>query len=363
MSSHESAVSATISVLDLFSGAGGLTTGFKLASDRYQTVRAVENDRSAAATYEANHGKGTVYCGDIQQWLRSEQVPEVDLVLGGPPCQGFSALGKQGIDDDRNKLWRYYLEAIRRAKPRFFVLENVPAFLKSSQYEEFAKTLESDRFLQQYSFESRILNAAEYGSPQIRKRVILIGYKKSLGFPGFPIISHQERESWKTVAEAFADIDSVVSEIELPDRAAIDGWSGVKGPYMSNELHLSRRYTKLSLDRFSAIKEGGNRFDLPDSLKAKCWLNHKTGSADVMGRLRSDKPSVTIRTEFFKPEKGRYIHPTQPRAITHFEAIRIQGFPDEYLWCGSKVSIARQIGNAVPIKLSEAIGKIILEKF
>src|ERR1700744_1609418 len=103
-------------------------------------------------------------------------------------------------------------------------------------------------------------------------------------------------------------------------------------------MHLTRYYEPSSLRRFARIPPGGNRFDLPRHLMSQCWRDHTTGSTDVMGRLSWDKPSVTIRTEFFKPEKGRYLHPTEPRALTHHEAARIQGFPDDYLWVGSKSS-------------------------
>ena len=108
------------------------------------------------------------------------------------------------------------------------------------------------------------------------------------------------------------------------------------------------------------IPEGGNRFDLPDSLKAPCWINHDSGAGDVMGRLYWDRPSVTIRTEFTKPEKGRYLHPTQNRAITPYEGALLQGFPAEHLWVGSKTSIVKQIGNAVPIPLGKAIAQHLL---
>lgn len=126
-------------------------------------------------------------------------------------------------------------------------------------------------------------------------------------------------------------------------------------PFRTYELHLSRNYAPLSLARFSAIPVEGNRFDLPDELQAPCWRKHKTGSGDVMGRLSWDKPSVTIRTEFFNPEKGRYLHPTENRALTHHEAARIQGFPDSHQWVGSKTAIAKQIGNAVPVPLAAAL--------
>ena len=129
------------------------------------------------------------------------------------------------------------------------------------------------------------------------------------------------------------------------------------GTFKANELHLTRNYSELSLKRFAHIPEGGNRFDIPYDLLAPCWRRHTSGTADVMGRLRWNRPSVTIRTEFFKPEKGRYLHPTANRALTHYEAALLQGFPDSHRFVGSKTSIARQIGNAVPIPLGAAIAR------
>jgi DNA (cytosine-5)-methyltransferase 1 len=134
----------------------------------------------------------------------------------------------------------------------------------------------------------------------------------------------------------------------------------VPGYYQTHELHVSRYYTDLSLKRFRHIPPGGNRFDLPLDLQAPCWQRHTTGSGDVMGRLHWDRPSVTIRTEFWKPEKGRYLHPTADRAITHMEAALLQGFPEDYRWCGTKVTIGRQIGNAVPVELGRAVARAVL---
>ncbi len=128
-----------------------------------------------------------------------------------------------------------------------------------------------------------------------------------------------------------------------------------------DNLHTGRNPTPQSLERYRSIPPGGNRWDLPLHLMPECWIKKTKGGTDLLGRLWWDRPSVTIRTEFFKPEKGRYLHPEEDRPITHREAARLQGFPDSFVFTGSKISIARQIGNAVPVELSEAIARAVLE--
>jgi DNA (cytosine-5)-methyltransferase 1 len=136
------------------------------------------------------------------------------------------------------------------------------------------------------------------------------------------------------------------------------------------DLHLGREPRPLSLLRYDCIPPGGGRFDLPDELLPNCWRNKATGTTDVMGRMRWDRPSLTIRTEFFKPEKGQYLHPQWDpdnpslrvnRPITHLEAARLQTFPNDFVWCGTKLQIARQIGNAVPVTLATAIARSVLQ--
>ncbi|MDO5676801.1 MAG: DNA cytosine methyltransferase [Propionibacteriaceae bacterium] len=362
---------AEIRVLDLFSGAGGLSEGLarasatRAATHKYSTVRAVELDVDAAASYEANHGKHTVFTGAIEDWIKVEDVPSADLIIGGPPCQGFSALGKKDVHDKRNQLWKYYADTILKAQPQFFVLENVPRFLTSPQFNQFEELCLPGGNLRDYTFQARILNAAEYGTAQLRKRVILIGHHRDLPFPGFPEVAgtFQDPSDWKTVRSALRNLPPEVQVQNLPDRTHQFGGGVLAGPYRSDELHITRHYEEISLERFSYIGEGENRFKLPEHLKAPCWRKHTSGSADVMGRLWWDRPSVTIRTEFFKPEKGRYLHPSEPRAITHHEAARLQGFRDTYRWVGSKTSIARQIGNAVPVPLGQAIGQHLMLAF
>ncbi|MCM6763238.1 DNA cytosine methyltransferase [Rathayibacter sp. ZW T2_19] len=353
-----------IRTLDLFAGAGGLTAGFHAASPRIETVAAVEWDIAAAASFEENFGRGKAWAGSIQSWLAEADMPtDIDIVIGGPPCQGFSTLGKQDVEDERNDLWRTYAETIRRVRPKYFVVENVAAFTKSAQFLEFEAAIQPGGILEDYAFECRILNAADYGAPQARKRAVLIGHRRDLAVPGFPVPTHLGRH--RTVRDALITEHRIsfqtIDEQDLAPRTIEFAGKIFKGPFSGLELHTGRKYSSLSLRRFQKIPVGGNRFDLPFDLQAKCWQNHRSGSADVMGRLHWDRPAVTIRTEFFKPEKGRYLHPEAMRSISLYEAAILQGFPTDYKFVGSRTAIARQIGNAVPIPLGAAIAGHLVE--
>ncbi|GAB2900607.1 DNA cytosine methyltransferase [Neomicrococcus lactis] len=355
-------MSDALTLIDLFAGAGGMTQGFH-ETGRFKTVAAVEMDQHAAATYSLNHEVDQLFAGSIEDWLEGSNVPQVDVVIGGPPCQGFSALGKQDVLDERNFLWKKYAETIVLAKPKFFVLENVRQFLKSPQFSDFEAATLPGNLLQDYELQPYLLNAADFGAYQSRTRTIVIGRLRELPEVTMPMGDFVG--SHRTVDDAFADIEPSVSRTSFPDVAFDFNNREVPGPFRTSDLHVTRNYTSLSLSRFERIPAGGNRFNIPFELLSECWKKHKSGSGDVMGRLYWDKPSVTIRTEFFKPEKGRYLHPDPSvhRAITHFEAARLQGFPDWYQWAGTKVSIARQIGNAVPVQLARALGDIVANQF
>lgn len=353
-----------IVVLDLFAGAGGLTAGIHAASERFRTAAAVEWDQAAAASYEATYGEGLVFPGDIKDWLQGS-VPKADVIIGGPPCQGFSSLGKQNVEDERNFLWREYAHTIRRAVPKYFVVENVAEFKKSPQYLQFKAETSKGGMLSEYAFEAKVYNAADFGAAQARRRTVIIGYRRDLGFPGELEPTHSANADsgllpWVTVQDVLGGVP------RTPDRDGVFAERRTKfknkdyaGAFSVRDLHWSRNYTQLSKDRFAVIPTGGNRRDLEahPHLMTPCWTKHKTGSGDVMGRLRWDRPSVTIRTEFFKPEKGRYLHPEEDRAITHYEAALLQGFGPAHRFVGSRTDIARQIGNAVPLPLGAAIGR------
>ena len=352
-------MSPVYTVVDLFAGCGGLTAGFLRANSeagRFRPIGAVDSDIDSAATYAANIGDH-VFLGSIEEWLEGAHHPaRADIVLGGPPCQGFSPLGKQEVTDRRNTLWERYVEAVDVLRPRFFVLENVREFLKSEQFAALERACESGRSLEAYEIEPFVLDSSLYGAPQRRRRAIVIGRHRDHPPLGEPAGTHCRQN----VRDAFDGLPVEVHRKELPHRFTEFRGHRVPGPFTGDELHVTRYFTQLSLRRYRSIPPGGNRFDIPYHLLAPCWRTHRTGSADVMGRMSWDKPSVTIRTEFYKPEKGRYLHPTEHRPITHREAARLQGFPDDYMWFGSKYSIAKQVGNAVPLQLGLALGCHIL---
>jgi DNA (cytosine-5)-methyltransferase 1 len=353
-------VPPTLRMIDLFAGCGGLTTGF-VSTGHYEPVAAVEFDLAAAATYAANFGEDHAHWGDINEWINSD-IPSADVIVGGPPCQGFSNLGARRSTDPRNKLWRRYVDTIIAVHPKAFLLENVDRFSVSSELEALRRETDPGGLLSDYHLDMHIVRATDFGAAQLRRRTIVIGTHRDLEKITVPR-KKRPVEEWATVKDAIGDLTAHVDpdSKDLPASATQAFGQVVPGAYKSPDLHVTRHYTDLSLQRFAHIPRGGNRLNLPDHLKARCWIGHDTGSLDVMGRMHWDRPSVTIRTEFFKPEKGRYLHPEEPRAITHHEAARLQGFPDDFQWCGTKLQIARQIGNAVPVPLAKALAQHLHE--
>ncbi len=337
-------------IADLFAGAGGLTAGFCLAG--FTPAVAVERDRWAAQTYASNFGNHVLACPiedvkvkrrdglliwsgrNINGSISRFETPEIDVLVGGPPCQGFSPLGRMGdwdFEDPRNKLWKHYARILDVVRPKVFVLENVPELLKSAEFERLRKHVR--RAGNFYDLDFGVLNAFCYGVPQARKRAIVVGSR--VGRARLPEPSTLRRTVW----DAIGDLPRV------PD---------------GNNWHLSRNPKAISIERYQVVPPGGNRFDLlrerPD-ITPPCWKKKKLGSTDVFGRMVWDAPAPTIRTEFFKPEKGRYLHPEAHRSITIREAARLQSFPDTYVFVGSNVQVAKQIGNAVPVVLAESIAR------
>lgn len=319
-------------VIELFAGCGGMALGFKNAG--FRTVLANEWDRDACDSLRANITERVLNCA-IQE---IEEFPEADVVAGGPPCQGFSNLGERVPNDPRNQLWRHYFRCVEQVRPKVFVLENVPPLLKSGEFLELKRIAESIG----YRVDGRILNAADFGVPQTRKRAIVIGSR--IGEPTFPAPTHADPMK-----------RDLLNDHLLPWRTVRDAIGHVPLTPTGVNWHVGRNPTPKSLERYRAVPPGGNRWNLPDHLMPDCWKRKTKGGTDLFGRLWWDRPSVTIRTEFYKPEKGRYLHPVAHRPITHLEAALLQSFPENFKFCGTKINVGIQIGNAVPPGLALAI--------
>ena len=354
-----------LTMIDLFAGCGGMTAGF--VAEGYRSVLAVEWNLHAAATYAANFGEAHTFWGDIAD-IRDEDIPEVDLVIGGPPCQGFSNLGAKDVNDSRNRLWREYLRVVARARPKIFILENVERFFRTDEFQ--LLLAEADHgSIRDYELSHGVLLAADHGVAQRRPRAIVIGSrvgKIPLPSPTHAKVPSGDLKPWETVRSRIANLPPIPSTTELPESVIAFFGEDVPGPFKGSDLHFGRRPTRRSLERYDHVPPGGGRFNLPDHLLPRCWREKPTGTTDVMGRMRWDAPSLTIRTEFFKPEKGQYLHPQWEadspsgrvnRVITHYEASLLQDFPPDFEWCGTKTEIAKQIGNAVPVGLARAIAR------
>ncbi len=355
----------TYRLIDMFCGAGGMSLGFSEKFNHpFTSVWANDFNKDCVETYNRNFGDHCVQ-GDIVDILADPAtvIPEADVVIGGPPCQGFSLLNKNRDGDPRKHLWRPFLEVVQRSKAGIFVMENVPQLLNTSEHEEIVKVASSMGF----NIWSGKLCAADYGVAQTRIRAFIIGSRlndPNLLFP--PRKTHFEPkkasvqvgfsntsggylpscEPWRSVRHAVGDLPKPEGVQIRTDAPPLD-------------LHFGRTPTDKSIKRYKAIpKEGMNRIDLQKAapeITPKCWLRKKSGGTDLFGRLWWDRPAFTIRTEFFKPEKGRYLHPEQHRPITHREAARFQSFPDDFIFTGSKIEIAKQIGNAVPPLLAARV--------
>ncbi|MFC1575530.1 DNA cytosine methyltransferase [Gemmatimonadota bacterium] len=356
-------------LIDSFCGAGGLSLGFsEELGHSFHPVWANDLDKSSTETYSKNL-KVDSQVGGIQQILRDDpgQIPPATVVLGGPPCQGFSLLNRNRSNDTRKALWQPFLEIVRISGARVFVMENVPQILRSREFQEISSAAGELGF----RLASANLCAANYGVPQLRWRAFIIGardHDPKRVFP--PVKTHakpkdspvrvffngqgpfvEKPAAWRTVRDAIGDLPPPEGTTIRDDPPPFD-------------LHFGRAPTELSRKRYRVVPdEGMNRFDLQErapDLTPRCWLEKKTGGTDLFGRLWWDRPAYTIRTEFFKPEKGRYLHPSEHRPITHREAARFQSFPDTFHFVGKKIEIARQIGNAVPPDLAARIADAVL---
>lgn len=318
------------SAIDLFCGCGGLSLGLEQAG--FRVLGAVDVDNLAVETYKANHPEVTVWEADIQDLNHTQvadalglETGELDLLAGCPPCQGFSLIrtlnGHRQVTDPRNDLLLDFLRFIEGLHPKAVMMENVPGLAKEQIFIDFCARLSEIG----YVWEVRILDAADYGVPQRRRRMIL------LAAPVGSLQFARPADRRRTVSDAIA-------ALPLP------GASG-------DPLHdLPELRTRKVFELIKKIpKDGGSRLDLSENDQLPC---HKKcdGFKDVYGRMAWSKPAPTITGGCFNPSKGRFLHPSQDRGITMREAALLQGFPRHYVFPNlhSKSAVALLIGNALP---------------
>lgn len=344
----------TLLCVDLFSGAGGFSLGAIEAG--FEVRAAVEHFRHAASTYRKqirnkSNRKVAVFERDILELNPHDLMDEAglieghcDLLLGGPPCQGFSShrLGKTGVDDPRNALLLRYFAFVQAIRPRMFLLENVPGLLqpKHSDYlESFINTARDHGY---EVHDPIMINARDFGVPQNRKRVFIAGYDPKrvqfdVAWPPRPSHGDPERPG------AFGPL--------LPWKAAAVAFDAPSLENDANNIHMSHGAELIETFR-STPPNGGSRSQSNRVLP--CHKAHD-GHRDVYGRIDPSRPSPTMTTACINPSKGRFVHPTEHHGITARQAARLQTFPDSFVFEGGLMAAGIQIGNAVPVLLAQAL--------
>lgn len=374
-----------LTVIDLFCGAGGLTSGFEW--ENFRSLCAIDINPDSLMTYKHNFPDAQIICDDIQKIdpkdLRLSlgiERQQLSAIIGGPPCQGFSRnvpAGYRYLNDPQNLLYITYIEFVREFKPKYVVIENVPEILnayKGIVKKEIIKLLESLG----YKVTIMSLNAAFYGVPQTRKRAFFIGCLngenietpkethygnvKNLNTSNNQLLIDNRLKPLVTVREAISDIPHLEAGDEYPKK---------KYPQKANSTyqkllrknsktlvnHVARKLSAVQMLRAKSLKEGQDARDLPKELAPK---KHYSGA---YGRLYWDRPCRTITKWVFHPGSGRFFHPTQDRTITIREAARLHSYPDRFHFLGSYTKMAAQIGESVPPLLAKKIASSIKDHY
>lgn len=374
-------------VIDLFSGAGGLTTGFHLAG--FESICAIDINAKALATYKHNYPDTKIVHQNICEVNPADlrlclglQREELAALIGGPPCQGFSRnipAGYRYLNDSRNQLYRTFLEFVQEFRPLYVVIENVPEILKA--YDGVVRNeITAQLEVQGYKVTSASLNSANYGIPQTRARAFfLASLDKFLPFPKpthfgeirsdyratkscsqLTLFQSSNVSSIVTVRDAIGDLPPLNAGQEyddenypFPPQTAYQAM--IRNGSIKLVNHVARALSSIQMSRVRILEEGQDARDLPPELAPK---KHYSGA---YGRLYWDKPARTITRWVFHPGSGRFFHPTQNRTITIREAARLQSYPDNFHFLGSYTDMASQIGESVPPLLGKVLAASILQ--
>ena len=349
-------------VIDLFCGCGGFSKGFEEAG--FNICFGIDMWKDATVTYQHNFSNAVVLNEDITKIsgedilkMCSLQATEVDVIIGGPPCQGFSVSGKRMIDDERNRLYKSYVNIVSIIKPKAFVMENVPGLVRLFKG-KVAEQVKEDFTNIGYSVQMKILSADNYGVPQQRKRVFFVGIRKDLSEKGIkyfypePIMGEGTGINSWTCKDAISDLDFVPDdrvlgeEIEYVLPAENEYQKVMREGSKSVLNHSITLHTERTKEIISMVPDGGNYKDLPENLQ-------NTRKVHIAWtRMNSNKPCFTIDTGH-----THHFHYKENRVPTVRESARIQSFPDSFEFIGIKTSQLKQVGNAVPPLLAKAIAR------
>jgi len=321
-----------LTYIDLFSGSGGFSLGFDKVG--FKNIFSLDNEKTFCKTYKKNFPEHFLIEKNIENFTKDDIKKiignrKVDVIIGGPPCQGFSIAGNIGrlfIDDPRNHLFKEFIRVVDIIKPGFFVMENVARLYTHNNGKTKEEIISKFKKIG-YKVECRVLNSADYGVPQIRKRIIFIGSRLSsnLSFP------EKDIEKFKTVKDAIKDLPVLKS-----------------GQISKIPNHVAMNHSEQMLKKMSFILEGGDRKQIPKDIRPK------SGDIRKYIRYNSNKPSVTVTGDMRK-----IFHYSQNRALTVRELARLQSYPDNFIFEGSTISQQQQVGNSVPPLMAEAIAKTI----
>jgi DNA (cytosine-5)-methyltransferase 1 len=370
-----------MNVIDLFAGVGGFSTG--LINAGFKVLYANEIDNQIANSYKLNHKDTIVINSDISNFislLEKENInfknTKINLIVGGPPCQGFSMAGKRirksnsFIDDPRNYLFKEYFKVIQKFEPEFFIFENVQGILSMNNGDIFneilnifsnKKNFKNEGYFLQY----KVFNSSDYGVPQNRKRLILIGSKYEFDIEKSikNTIGKLENKDlflrrW-SIYDAISDLHFKNENQYLPKQKYLIRQQTLYQKYLKRNSkfiynHTIPFHSAKVIDRIKRLQQGENWQNLIEK------EDIKSVHSGAYGRMKWDDISVTITTRFDTPSAGKFIHPFENRNITIREAARLQSFPDDFVFHGNKTSICKQIGNAVPPLLAEFLGNLIL---
>ncbi len=365
-----------LNVVDLFAGVGGLSYGF-CKDSFFNVIAANEILPNTAKAYSLNHPNVKMYNMDIKDFGISNLVNDlrinendIDIVIGGPPCQAYSTVGKRLLDDPRGKLFQEYYRILKEFKPKFFLFENVKGILSMNKGVLIEHIIDLFKSLG-YRVQMKLLNAADYGTPQIRERVIIVGNNIGKDFV-FPEPTHYDPSLGTSLFNSFlkpyVTLGEAIGDLTVIE-AGEEGFSYSSEPQNEYQKLMRKDAPNLIMDHSTSrnnpelihlmtlLPDGGSPEDLPEVIRPK------SGFKNTYCRLWWNKPSTTITRNLGCPSSSRCIHPKSARSLSTREGARLQGFPDSYFFFGSRAEKNLQIGNAVPTFLSIALCKAVKKLF